>query len=244
MSKKISVILVFALLLLSIPMAYGDNISLIGYWSFDESKDGICPDNSANKNDGKIYGTSQVEGIKGGALGCNGIDNYLEIAHSDALNPAGAFSISLFVKPEPVKEGFAGRNILGKPGTGYLGSYGIFSSKDGTGIIFMMAAGKDCFQISGSVLPYTWHHLAMVYDGSELYGYINGKNVGKKSISGSIVLNKDPLRIGGGIKERSFRGTIDEIKIYGRKLSEEEITRESSMINNDTARKLIERLER
>ncbi|MDD4558237.1 MAG: CehA/McbA family metallohydrolase [bacterium] len=233
MSKKISIVLVFMLLLISMSMAYGDNLSPIGYWSFDESKDGICPDNSPNKNNGKIYGASQVEGIKGSALGCNGIDNYLEITHSDDLNPTGAFSISLFAKLEPVEEGYAGRTILGKPGTGYLGSYSIFSNKDGTGVIFMMAAGKQCFQISGSVSPYAWHHLALVYDGSELYGYINGKNIGKKSISGSIDLNinKDPLRIGGGVKERSFRGAIDEVKIYNRKLSEEEIKDESSSVN-------------
>ncbi len=231
MSKKISAILVFMLLLLSMPMAYADNLAPLGYWSFDECKDGICPDNSASKSNGKVYGAAQVEGIKGSALGCNGIDNYLEIADADALNPAGAFSISLFVKPEPVEAGLAGRNILGKPGTNYLGSYGIFSNKDGTAVIFMISAGKESFQISGKVSPYNWHHLALVYDGSDLYGYIDGKNVGKKSVSGSMDLNKDPLRIGGGLKKRSFRGAIDEVKIYGRALSQEEIKSESSPVN-------------
>ncbi len=167
--KKISVILMFVLLLLSMPMAYGDNLSLIGYWSFDESKDGICPDISANNNDGRIYGASAVDGIKGKALAFNGRDSYAEISHSEILNLSSSFSISVWLYPEAVEGGYAGRNVIGKPGAGYLGEYAIFADRSGRFVSFMVAAGTNCYQVSGSVSRAHWHHLALVYDSGNLY---------------------------------------------------------------------------
>ncbi len=226
--KKISVILMFVLLLLSMPMAYGDNLSLIGYWSFDESKDGICPDISANNNDGRIYGASAVDGIKGKALAFNGRDSYAEISHSEILNLSSSFSISVWLYPETVEGGYAGRNVIGKPGAGYLGEYAIFADRSGRFVSFMVAAGTNCYQVSGSVSRAHWHHLALVYDSGNLSGYIDGVKAGEKKVEGTINRNNGPLRIGGGVKERAFCGMIDEVKVYNIALSKEEIKRQAS----------------
>ncbi|MBI3473410.1 MAG: DUF1553 domain-containing protein, partial [Candidatus Solibacter usitatus] len=81
-----------------------------------------------------------------------------------------------------------------------------------------------------------WYHLSTTYTGSRLAGglrvYIDGRPAKVKveqdtlyrpfRNAGAVV--KEPLRIGAGWGAgRRFRGRIDEVRIYGRVLSDEEI---------------------
>ena len=79
-----------------------------------------------------------------------------------------------------------------------------------------------------------WHHIAIVYtfgQGSSLKGYIDGKAVkGKWDLGGATdrapVVDDDEVWIGssmGGNKNSSFDGALDEIAIYRRELSADEI---------------------
>src|SRR4030095_9400775 len=84
--------------------------------------------------------------------------------------------------------------------------------------------------------PKRWYHLTLTYDGSRMAEgvdvYIDGKPAEVEGGGGKLcsALNnagkafKDPLRIGGGAgPENRFQGLVDEVRLYGRILSPEEI---------------------
>jgi len=78
------------------------------------------------------------------------------------------------------------------------------------------------------------HFIAATYDRSVLKLYLNGKLDNSLAISSAPLTSLDPLVIGwklGGIQGDRFEGLIDELRIYGRALSEEEIWRLFSLRN-------------
>jgi hypothetical protein len=81
--------------------------------------------------------------------------------------------------------------------------------------------------ISGCTVPRdVWKHLTWVYDGSTVYGYIDGVNCGSATQpEGNIIDSANPLLIGNRIEgDRSFDGIIDELAIWNRTLSPQEIS--------------------
>lgn len=79
------------------------------------------------------------------------------------------------------------------------------------------------------LLSGTWHHVALAYDGSGraagLHLFVNGKpqqvEVVKDSLTGSIRAS-GPLYLGKGTGEVLFEGSIDELRLYARRLPPEE----------------------
>ncbi|RME45295.1 MAG: VWA domain-containing protein [Chloroflexi bacterium] len=84
----------------------------------------------------------------------------------------------------------------------------------------------------GGPLPlYSWSHVALTFDGSTARTYING-NLAKEitGLSGVVTTTSGPLKIGSRSDENTtknprdqFNGLIDELAIYGRALSANEI---------------------
>ncbi len=88
----------------------------------------------------------------------------------------------------------------------------------------------DCIRLASvEELPFNeWHHVAMTYDGSRQAAgvsvYIDGnlceKNVHHDFLNQTIA-SPEPLRLGTGLNE--FRGQVDELRVYDRCLSANEI---------------------
>ena len=69
-----------------------------------------------------------------------------------------------------------------------------------------------------------WNHLSATYDGYFMRIYLNGQLVGTKEITGTYTGNEDGLTIGNQPgRAESFKGVIDEIRIWNRALSQCEI---------------------
>jgi len=88
------------------------------------------------------------------------------------------------------------------------------------------APGKLVFgALSGRtvIATKTWNHVALVRDGSRVAVYLNGNTA--PEISGEVAPDTSPnIFIGGrGDKEATFEGRIDEVAIYGRTLTAQEI---------------------
>src|SRR5215468_1112543 len=62
----------------------------------------------------------------------------------------------------------------------------------------------------------TWYHVAMVYDGSTIKGYVNGVQDGSLSVGGTVQVSANPMRIGAYAPSFAppftsfFAGSIDE----------------------------------
>jgi beta-galactosidase len=70
-----------------------------------------------------------------------------------------------------------------------------------------------------------WHHLAGTYDGSNVKLYVDGELTGNTAHTGSIASNTYNVNIGRDSQntDRLYEGEIDDIRIYGRALSQGEV---------------------
>ncbi|MDQ1257525.1 MAG: beta-galactosidase, partial [Candidatus Hydrogenedentes bacterium] len=69
-----------------------------------------------------------------------------------------------------------------------------------------------------------WHHLAGVYDGKQLALYIDGALAATAACSGNLNYSYYPVCIGRNPEaEHALRGAVDEVRLYGRALSADEV---------------------
>ncbi|MDX2047193.1 MAG: LamG domain-containing protein [Chitinophagaceae bacterium] len=80
---------------------------------------------------------------------------------------------------------------------------------------------------SGSEQPMLncWNYVVGTFDGSVQKLYLNGKLVGQQNLSGVEMCSGDPVRLGIWWKDDPlfFNGKLDEVRIYNRALTEDEI---------------------
>ena len=71
-----------------------------------------------------------------------------------------------------------------------------------------------------------WYFFTVTYDGSKLSIYVNGKYVNQKAVSLNTVGNVFRIgqRISGDTVKEGFKGTIDDVAIWNRVLTPEEIS--------------------
>jgi hypothetical protein len=113
-----------------------------------------------------------------------------------------------------------------RPVTGYLFSRGDgeFVGIDGAGKLFLGSGGETLSGVT-SVPVKTWTHVVLVRNGKGVEVYLNGNPTpeisGKQRPSGAA-----PLFIGGRHdNDSTFAGRIDEVAIFGRRLTAAEVKR-------------------
>jgi hypothetical protein len=75
-----------------------------------------------------------------------------------------------------------------------------------------------------SIFPYsTWEFVAMTYNGSEVSLYHNGQVIYQEEKTGPIRANNENVLIGASSSVEYFAGSLDDIRIYNRALTEDEI---------------------
>ncbi len=75
-----------------------------------------------------------------------------------------------------------------------------------------------------------WSGVAVTYDGATLRLYVNGRQVSSRATTGTIQTPSNPMWIGGNRPYgEHFHGLIDEVRVYNRALSENEIRRDMGM---------------
>jgi hypothetical protein len=158
-------------------------------------------------------------GMVGTAFKFDGISAYVEIPNSNAFNFASNSPLS--VELWAYRTGTAGvMQLIGKRDG--CGSTGIHYQMafDGNGLIF----GGDGGSVrSGSqLLLNTWTHLAATFDGSTFRFYTNGVMAGTgRGTLGPPAIT--PLRVGTAGTCSTFAGLLDEVSIYDRALSSNEV---------------------
>ncbi|MGC9058478.1 MAG: LamG-like jellyroll fold domain-containing protein, partial [Candidatus Nanoarchaeia archaeon] len=203
------------------------NRSLVGYWAMDWHNSTGIFDNSTYNNFGKFYGGLGTNNITAGkfgkALRFDGVNDYVEALHP-AGNLTGPLTFEAWIYPTgPGSGGTYGGIIVNKEN-----SWEVARFADGTiRWAFKNTAPGWNWINTGYVAPLnTWTHIVVVYDitTNQVRTYANGNLVHTYSISGLIATTTYNLRIGGRTSvSQYFNGIIDEVRIYNRVLSPEEI---------------------
>ena len=191
----------------------------LSIWHFDETSGSIAYDSIGNYN-GTVNGASWVSGISGSALSFDGINDYVDISDSNNFNLGDTISFEVWVYPTDqktskiVQKGDWDGHGLGQDNwNGWKGEIYIDGDKK-----YSVAWEEGRPDLN------TWYHLVLTYDGSYLRLYVNGTEVDNETVSGNLRVNSRNIFIGsdGGV-QKFFNGIIDEVTIYNKAISANEI---------------------
>lgn len=205
-----------------------------GYWKLDDDAGLVATDSSGNGNDGTLTnGTAWAVGRINGALSFDGNNDYVEVANSAFLNPGGAITIAGWINPSQVS---TAQNVVSK-GTTQNSQY-VLRLQGGSNprMRFMTKANSLVSMFAPTkIQPNVWTHVAATYDGSFMRLYINGSLDASAAQSGQMTDSGDPLYIssnrGTGIY---FDGLIDEVYVYDKALTSQEVLQLYNAANTDT----------
>jgi len=197
---------------------------LVAYYNFDEGFGTTLHDISGTGNSGTLVnGPNWTKGKYGGALKFDGTDDYVNCGKDESLNITDAITIAAWVKA-----------------SAYAGDGRIIVDKNSRYFLGLLWNGKPQFRLYLSTLEYSdlvaddavtldqWYHLVGTYDmnggANNQKFYINGEEKKNATQTASIQDNLNFILYMGGSPSRDpFNGLIDEVRIYNRALSEEEI---------------------
>ncbi len=219
--------------------------SLIALYHFDEGSGTIAGDSSGYGNDGTVYGAVWTKGISGNALEFDGSD-YINVPDSSSLNNPSAVTVEAWVKLDSYMSAQDMCSIVQKyawstPGRGgfSLGTAnaaGGYSDDGLPAFIIVEDENYDLAVSSAHLSLDTWYHLVGTYDETTniIRIYVDGKEKDTTSFAGELYSAGVSLEIGRDLPvSRWFDGTIDEIRIYNRALSPEEILEHYNEVKAD-----------
>jgi hypothetical protein len=202
-------------------------VAPVAYYSFDEASGTTVTDVSRNNNNGMIQGSvTRVNGVPGlfggffgrGLMFNGGSGDQVIVPDSPTLNPRNAISISAWFN---AIDWNGNRRIVQKGDNDnqyrLLAEGGVFKfDLSGVGTLTMPLPSTG-----------TWHQVVATYDGSMMRIYLDGTLRASQAASGLINVTSNPLNIGtkvaGATAGDHFNGVLDEVKIYNRALTQDEV---------------------
>ncbi|MBM3211716.1 hypothetical protein FJZ33_05835, partial [Candidatus Poribacteria bacterium] len=199
---------------------------MVLYLPFDEGNGSIVKDLSGYGNNGVTKGKVEwAQGIKGTALSFSkDWQGHVEVPDSNSLDVSQQITISAWIRPSKIYIGndqLQMNDILVK-----FRSYYLTISEKGKLSLYLYGIKPEGWLYGSADMTRflnTWVHVAAVYDGQERRLYINGKLDASAKASGTISVTTYPLTLGFSSHNRYFDGIIDEVKIWSRALTGNEI---------------------
>lgn len=169
-----------------------------------------------------------VPGRFGQAIRLNGEAQTIRIPHYEALKPASGITICAWIKPERYDHDW--REIYRKEDGKARHLVAIGQTGDIKGIWF--GAGiNGAYTEHGAAVPREklldekWHLVAATFDGACKRIYLDGREIGQAKIDGTLDRSgSSPAYIGSSDgRGEFFQGGIDDVRVYSRALSAEEV---------------------
>jgi beta-galactosidase len=205
----------------------------------------VSPNNIVTSINGRA---KLVSGKQGSAIQLNGFDQWVDVYRHPALDITGdKLTISILLKPI---EWNGNGSFLTKGSN----QYGLIQ-KDKDSIQFYVGTAKNSTNSGSPVMSVqtifnldtskdgiltvkipenwygNWHQLVGIFNGQKIEMYIDGKLVGSKSHSGSILNRPFPVNIGRDLEEtekvntiRTSNAIIDQVFIFNKALSIEQLS--------------------
>lgn len=204
--------------------------NLVSYWKFEETSGARVDSHGSNDLTDNNTVTSATGIIGNGADFELSNSEYLSItdASQSGLDFAGDFSISLWLKIESLAASY----VLMKGNTSASQKwYGLFLEVDGE-LTFAVDNGTTAYLADtdaggGNLIIDTWYHVVGIRSGSNISLYVNNVLQQTTSATSDDLSNANSLYFGArntGSLDRYFDGIQDEIGVWTRALSAEEVS--------------------
>jgi hypothetical protein len=222
---------------------------LVGHWKLDEASGTMASDVSDQLNHGTYAGAPtpstnvpklasanpQSLLFNGGKTGSDAVI----VSDSDSLSLAGPFTLAVWVRPVASKE-------ITRPQQGLIEKWeevavtnpppDAAASAPANGYYLRLNGLKNVqigirnqpgmtFSVKtiAALADDTWTHVAAVYDGTSVILYINGAQDTTRTAAYGPTPGSSQLEIGRRMGFGSFEGQLDDVRIYDRALSAEEV---------------------
>ena len=205
------------------PVSVTSLVGLVAAYGFEEINDTTVADASGKANHGIIKNAVSITtGHSGDALQFNGTDAWITVNDSATLDLSTEMTLEAWIYPQVLING--GKTVILKEAPeGEL--YSLYASEDVNKPTSYFNDGSYHGVAGINPLPLNqWTHLVSTYDSQYQRLYVNGKEVGNSKQNAPIHQSTGLLRIGGNsLWGEYFKGSIDEVRIYNRALTPEEI---------------------
>jgi hypothetical protein len=201
---------------------------LLAYFPFNNNTN----DESGNGNNGINGGAVSVPDRFGNVNCAYKFSNgaYVEVPRSYKIEPRSGLTCAAWVFPDSIQDW---GNILTKRYNEFdfpFNSY-ILNKTPSTNNKWEFYSSESAkLYDAAEVKPQAWSFLVGTWDGTKNYFYVNGVKVAEIANSNPMIYSTLSLRIGTAIivsdkhrLEQGFNGKIDDIRIFGRALTENEI---------------------
>ncbi|MBR9676849.1 hypothetical protein GOV04_01805, partial [Candidatus Woesearchaeota archaeon] len=207
------------------------NRSLVGWWNFEQYNTTGVNDSSTYNNFASfsvITESNITAGVRGNAIEFDGVDNNekIQVGTTDApaaLKFTGDFTVCSWIKTT-ADPGYNAR-IIGRDDAGANRAWWI-DQRATTNYPRLVINGANAVEGTTAVNDGKWNQICAVNDeDGDAYIYING-NLDATGVSGGDTVDTltVPLLIGlRGDNNQDFEGLIDEVMIFTRLLTPEEI---------------------
>ena len=204
---------------------------LVGWWKFDETNGTVAYDSSGNGNDGYLTnGPTWTEGKIGGSLSFDGVDDRVALPNS-ALNGLTNLTLNLWTK---LNSGSQDHFFISGASSSQHNHF-LFGLTNTNEIhIWDGNSKKNGHSYPPSNWDGKWINITLIrkIDGSGSQIFIDSVNVNSKAYNASALsiadkglwVGADQDRVNGGWESTQFLdGLIDEVRIYDRALSADEV---------------------
>lgn len=225
----------FALFLLLVGMApitnrvFNLDQDLVAYYSFNECD---ARDDSGNGSHGKLFGSVSCWcGVDDDGLLLDGVNDYIEF-HGAVNNYFGTsdFTISYYFKPEQYMV-FQQSLFSKRLDCNEFNMFDFLLDLNNKEVKTLVheTPSKYFGLLSPAIVESGWHHIALVREGLKASTYINGQlqkegyRCNGIDLSNEAVLsfsNSPCIKMG---RTRRFRGILDEVRVFNRALSKQEV---------------------
>jgi hypothetical protein len=180
---------------------------LVSYFNFNDN----LKDERNNTPDGiNTGGAAFVTGKSGKAISFNGVDQKVTFARKQ-FRSSNAISVAFWVKSA---------HKLGLQF--FMGSSDFLAGNtDNYSMVISVPTTKSA---AGSYISDTWTHFAGTYNGTDIKIYINGILAETENHPGTIESSDEDLFIGSRGGPIFWSGSVDELFIYGKALTQAEVT--------------------
>jgi len=194
---------------------------LVAYYAFENDAN----DSSGNGFNGTIFGDPNfVEGIAGMALDFDGDGDYIDCGNDPNFDITDKLTVATWVNIRSIPQAWSA--VVNKGDSAWR----ISNNGTTTGMHFGFENGTRGWQAANSATQLNlseWYHVCGVYDtsvGAKIY--INGAEDGSNPDKEGITISTYNVWIGDNSQtsdRRYWDGLIDELKIYDRALSVDEV---------------------
>jgi hypothetical protein len=202
--------------------SYVPTYGLVGWWPFN----GNANDESGNGNNGTVNGatlTADRFGVANKAYSFDGVNDYIQVPDNNSLDITSDISICVWVLgDQTLSYRFVDKSTNGLADAYLLDVY----PSDRFRMIVANSTSNQPSALPGSFIPLTLTNITVTYDQNFVKFYINGSLNNAIQKSGISPTNNNPLRFGANSLLSSnlfFKGTLDDIGIWNRALTECEI---------------------